>query len=109
MASRDPGGFRRLGAAVLLALCLGPVGAARALAPDEARHLAARIGFGPTAAEIMALLPLTREQAVDAVIGGITTAPTVAPPDWVNGSPDDPDNDAHRAALAAVWYNEIAS
>ena len=62
-----------------------------------------------TAAEIQALLPLTREQAVDALIHGIRATPTVPPPDWVNGSPVDPDNDTHKQALPGVWYGEMAA
>src|SRR4051794_19516908 len=101
------------GAALFVPLVLGlaafvAIRPAAALTSDEARHLAARTGFGPSAAEIQALLPLTREQAVDALLDGLRTAPFVPPPDWVNGSPVDPDNDIHKQALPGIWYGEMA-
>jgi uncharacterized protein (DUF1800 family) len=103
----------RFGAALfvplILALAAFPaVRPAAALTGDEARHLAARTGFGPTAAEIGALLPLTRAQAVDTLLDGLRTTPFVPPPDWVNGSPVDPDNDIHKQALPGIWYGEMA-
>lgn len=95
--------------AALFAASLLATQPAAALSPDEARHLAGRTGFGPTAAEIQALLPLTREQAVDALLAGIRTTPTVAPPDWVNLPPTEPDNQTHSVALPGVWYGEMAA
>ena len=54
---------------------------ARALSADEARHLLMRTGVGPTRAEIEALLPLTRAQAIERVVSSARTTPvTKAPP-----------------------------
>ncbi len=53
-----------------------------ALDDGEARHFLARTGFGATPAEIAVLLPLTREQAVDALLLGIRTTPSLPPPAW---------------------------
>jgi uncharacterized protein (DUF1800 family) len=57
-------------------------GFASALEVEDARHLLSRTGFGATPAEIAALLPLTREQAVDAIVAGTRTEPAVTPPAW---------------------------
>ncbi len=53
-----------------------------ALERGEACHLLARTGFGATPAAVEALLPLTREQAVDAVLAGVRTTPVLPPPAW---------------------------
>ncbi len=47
---------------------------------DGARHLLARTGFGPTEAEVRALAPLTRAQAVDRLLRETRTTPVVPPP-----------------------------
>lgn len=54
--------------------------AVQALSADDARHLLSRTGFGAAPHEIRALLPLTREQAVDRLLTGLDQAPTLAPP-----------------------------
>jgi uncharacterized protein (DUF1800 family) len=70
-------------AGALLGLCaLAP---ATALEKDEARHLLARTGFGGTPAEIDSLLPLTREQAVDALIASTRTVARTKPPEFCAG------------------------
>jgi uncharacterized protein (DUF1800 family) len=50
---------------------------------DEARHLLARTGFGPTPAEVAAFASLTRAEAVERLLvpGGPTARTAV--PDWV--------------------------
>jgi len=65
-------------------IVLGIVLASPLLALDEgeARHLLARTGFGPTPAAVAALVPLSREQAVDAILATATTVPTLVAPDW---------------------------
>ena len=53
--------------ATVLALAAGSAPAMAASAPmgfDDARHLLARTGFGPTDTEVRAFAGLTREQAV---------------------------------------------
>lgn len=63
--------------ALLSFVCAAP---SHALSADEARHLLMRTGIGPTRAEIEALLPLTRAQAIDRVVSSARTAPTTAAP-----------------------------
>jgi len=52
----------------------------------EARHLLARTGFGGTPAEIDVLLPLTREQAVDALLASVRPTARLGAPEWCLGS-----------------------
>ena len=72
----------------LLAVALAPFAALplAALERAEARHLLARTGFSPTPGEIEPLLPLTREQAVDAILASTRTSPRTAIPDWATGT-----------------------
>ncbi|MBM3564497.1 MAG: DUF1800 family protein [Alphaproteobacteria bacterium] len=63
-------------------LCVLAASPARALGIEEARHLLARAGFGAAPTEIAALLPLTRPQAVDKLIGETRVRPVVTPPAW---------------------------
>ena len=74
----------RLFAAVAL---LGACAAAHADAGarldfDGARHLLVRTGFGPTLAKVDALVGRSREYAVDAILGGTRSEPSVPPPAW---------------------------
>ena len=73
-----------------------------ALDHGEARHLLARTGFGPTPAAVAALLPLSREEAVDAILATATTVATLVPPEWCK----DPFADyskARKSDWAAAW------
>ena len=63
-----------LAAVATLAHAGAPIGA------DGARHLLARTGFGPTAAEIARFAPLDRDTAVALVLAAPRTTPTIAPP-----------------------------
>ena len=49
---------------------------------DAARHLLVRTGFGPTLADVDALVGRSREEAVDAILGGARSEPSVPPPAW---------------------------
>lgn len=55
---------------------------ATALDTAEARHLLARSGFGGTPAEIEALLPMTREEAVAAILKRAGDRAVTPPPAW---------------------------
>ncbi|MET0683070.1 MAG: DUF1800 family protein, partial [Casimicrobiaceae bacterium] len=59
-----------------------PVAAASSpvLGYDDARHLLARTGFGPTDAEIRAYASLTREAAVEKLLGETRTTALTPPP-----------------------------
>jgi len=85
----------------MLAAVTAP-GRAPALDAAEARHLLARSGFGATPAEIEALAPLTREEAVAAILARAgSTAVTPPPPwdaDWLPPKPDGM-SEAERLAL----------
>jgi uncharacterized protein (DUF1800 family) len=78
----------RLGAvAVTVALTAALTAAlpAAALSVDEARHLLTRTGFGAAPHEIARLLPLSRTQAVDALVAGLgDTQALVAPPAFLH-------------------------
>lgn len=58
-----------------------------ALSAEEARHLLARTGAGPTRAEIEALLPLSRADAVQRVVSSARTTPLTPAPE-VDGVPE---------------------
>jgi len=49
---------------------------------DAARHLLVRTGFGPTLAEVDALVGRSREDAVDAILASARSEPFVSPPAW---------------------------
>jgi len=72
-------------AAVVAAAIAASMGTAVAapeavLGYDDARHLLARTGFGPTDAEVRAFAPLTRRAAVDRLLRETRTAPVTPPP-----------------------------
>ena len=52
------------------------------MGPEDARHLLARTGFGPTAAEVRAYALLPREDAVAQLLAGVRTTPVTPPPSW---------------------------
>ena len=56
--------------------------AALALNAAEARHLLGRGGFSASPAEIEALAPLSREEAVAAVLAGVRREAATPPPAW---------------------------
>ncbi len=87
---------------IALALAvLAPLSSLQALDQGEARHLLTRTGFGPTPDEIAELLPLTREQAVDAILAKNRTTNRLAPPEWCNVPLAD--NAAQRQAEEKSW------
>jgi uncharacterized protein (DUF1800 family) len=56
--------------------------AATPMGYDDARHLLARTGFGPTDAEIRNIAALPRIEAVEAILGNARTVATTTPPAW---------------------------
>ena len=66
--------------ALVLFIALMPASALAALEWDEAKHLLLRTGFVPTPGEIAQLTPLTREQAVDALLATTRTVARTTPP-----------------------------
>ena len=63
-------------------------GAPAPMGYDDARHLLARTGFGPTDAEVRRFAGLTREQAVTALLRDTRTQAVTAPPAWaLDGGP----------------------
>jgi uncharacterized protein (DUF1800 family) len=113
---------------IVLALALvGLVASpADALPVEEARHLLSRTGFGASVAEVRSLARDSREQAVDRLLAGIRTMPSVPPPAWL--AEPRPDwrafyasrdeivrRDFNRARdreaneLRAWWYQEMVS
>jgi uncharacterized protein (DUF1800 family) len=66
-------------------LIAGWVSTAQALPFAEARHLLARTGFGqPTPQDITALMPLSRDQAIDSLIAAVHTTPQTPWPHWLD-------------------------
>jgi len=74
-----------------LLVCLGALaaGAAHAapMGPDDARHLLARTGFGPSGADIQRFAALDRAQAVERLLADVRTAPSLPPPVFDDRAP----------------------
>jgi len=51
---------------------------------DDARHLLARTGFGPTESEIRAFAPLSRNDAVERLLADVQSTPMTPPPAWAS-------------------------
>ena len=67
--------------AIAAALCQAPAFASSAtLGYDDARHLLARTGFGPTDAEVRSYAGMTRNAAVDKLLRETQSVATTAPP-----------------------------
>ena len=63
-------------------------GAPAPMGYDDARHLLARTGFGPTDAEVRRFAAMTREQAVVEILRDTRTQAVTAPPAWaLEGGP----------------------
>ena len=58
------------------------VAAATPMGADDARHLLARTGFGPTAGEVRAFAQLSRSDAIEKLLADARTTPATAPPPW---------------------------
>ena len=65
-----------------LAIAL-PLAAQAAMGPDDARHLLNRTGFGAQPREIAEYAALSRSDAVERQLAGMTRAARTPPPDWV--------------------------
>jgi uncharacterized protein (DUF1800 family) len=66
-----------------VALCAGAGQAAAAgMGPEEARHLLARTGFGPTLAEVRAVSALDRREAVERLLASPPKRAQFEPPAW---------------------------
>ena len=83
----------------LLACMVARAETAARLDVDDARHLLVRTGFGPTLAEVQALVGRSREEAVDAILAGARSTPSVVPPAWTATLPG-PDERPHPGMTA---------
>jgi uncharacterized protein (DUF1800 family) len=105
---------RPFGAALILAITLLPLSATAApdtvLGYDDARHLLARTGFGPTDAEVRTFAPLTREAAVARLLAEVhTSAQTPPPASAVDTTPLRPPNgDRTQAAERKAFVEQQA-
>ncbi len=98
-----------LGSALVAVLLLVATAPAMALSLAEARHLVARTGFGLAYSDIAPLLPLSREQAVDAVLATLRATPTLPLPSWADAPGKiNTTTDAQMQELAAWWVLEMA-
>lgn len=97
------------------------------LGAEDARHLLARTGFGPTQQEIKTLSGLTREQAVGRMLREVRTTSSLTPPEWIaepiqprsviRNAPEDQrrplllqenqQNNRRTFELRAWWINEM--
>lgn len=81
-----------------------------ALKTEQARHLLARTGFGPTAAELARFEKLDDREAVDRLLAGIRIEPLTAPPPGLGERPGEAGEARRREqglALKAWWYAEM--
>ena len=85
--------------AVLFACTIAHAESGARLDFDDARHLLARTGFGPTLAEVQALVGRSRDEAVDAILADARSEPSVAPPAWT-ATPPGPDELPHAGMSA---------
>lgn len=104
--------WRAHGAALLLATLCTPVATsalpAGPIGEDGARHLLARTGFGPTAAEIRAWAQLDRRTAIDRVLATARTSPLTAPPaSMADASPLRPPAGASEAERSAFRREQV--
>jgi uncharacterized protein (DUF1800 family) len=67
---------------IAFALAL-PVAAQAAMGPDDARHLLNRTGFGAQPREIAEYAALSRSEAVERLLAGMTRSARTPPPEWV--------------------------
>lgn len=82
-----------------LLACMAARAAGTPLDFDDARHLLVRTGFGPTLAEVQALVGRSRADAVDAILGGARSTPSLPPPGWTGTLPA-PDERPRRGMTA---------
>ena len=69
---------------LLFIACAALVARAQALGYEDARHLLNRTGFGATDAEVRDFAALTREEAVDRLLGGARRESVTPPPLFVD-------------------------
>jgi len=79
--------LRALTAAALLAASPAFAAPDPVLGYDDARHLLARTGFGPTDAEVRTYAPLTRSEAVAKLLAETRTTAVTPPPSALDTSP----------------------
>src|SRR6185369_5836996 len=93
----------------LLVACAPALAASATLGYDDARHLLARTGFGPTDAEVRAYVGLTRDAAVDRLLRETQTVATSIPPaSATDTSPlRPPRGDATEAARKALVRAQV--
>src|SRR5262245_31090377 len=90
VSRRSADSRRRAAARAISVRCLSALVLAAPLAvqaagmgADDARHLLNRTGFGAQPREIADCARLSREQAVDRLLGATVAAATTPPPEWV--------------------------
>ena len=74
----------RLAAAALALAATCVIAAPAPMGYDDARHLLARTGFGPTEAEVRQFAALTREQGVNLILRDARTEAVTPPPAFVS-------------------------
>lgn len=85
---------------LMLLMAVGITGLA-ALEPAEANHLLWRTGFGPEPDSVVALLPLTRAEAVDRILSQLDDPDVLPAPEWVQQTPAAIDREAMRGMSEA--------
>ncbi len=93
-----------------LLLVLLTASPAAAIPAQEARHLLIRTSFAASPAEVAAMKPLTRGQAVDRVLSTARTSAHTPAPGWVDDGPVRRDRMMRKLrarSLKAWWYAEM--
>jgi uncharacterized protein (DUF1800 family) len=109
--------------AVVVLWVIAAAASAEPLGREEARYLLTRTGFAPSSSEVSAYEKLTRQQAIEKILGNPTATTVVAAPSWVNQplipfrqfkDKSDDDKKAHREMeirqgfdLRGWWLREM--
>jgi uncharacterized protein (DUF1800 family) len=65
-----------------LAFAIALPALAAPMGTEDARHLLARTGFGPTSAEVREFAALSRDDAIERLLADVRTTPVTPAPDW---------------------------
>ena len=120
MLQRNPNARKGPVAPAFAMLCIAILACSARAAPaggplgyDDARQLLNRTGFGATHAQIEHFAPLTREQAVRALLADTRTTAATTPPAWTSSDeplryprPGDKSSDAERKAFQRQQVRE---
>ena len=102
--------MRTLSVSSQLLVLFCAVAPAAAIPAADARHLLGRTAFHASDAEVAAMAPLSRAQAVERVLATWRATPHGDPPDWADQPPvrkDKVERKRRARGLKAWWYAEM--